>query len=34
MEYRIYREDDFVKSGWTGGTTCQLAIFPENTKYS
>lgn len=33
MEYRIYREDDFVKSGWTGGTTCQLAIFPENTKY-
>lgn len=33
MEYRIYRETDYVKSGWTGGTTCQLAIFPENAKY-
>lgn len=33
MDYRIYKEDDFSVSSWTGGKTRQLAIFPENSNY-
>jgi len=33
MDYRIYKDQDFRKSNWTGGTTTQLAIFPEDSKY-
>lgn len=34
MQYRIYKEEDFLKSKWTGGTTVQLGIFPEHAKYT
>lgn len=33
MEYKIYKETDFITSKWTGGTTRQLAIFPQESKY-
>ncbi|WP_338547119.1 HutD family protein [Emergencia sp. JLR.KK010] len=33
MEYKIYKETDFNKSNWTGGTTTQLAIFPQESRY-
>ena len=33
MEYKIYRETAFQQSKWTGGTTTQLAIFPETSNY-
>ena len=33
MEYKIYKEDDFRISSWTGGKTKQLAIFPERAEY-
>lgn len=33
MDLKVYREQDFRKSNWTGGTTTQLAIFPENSRY-
>lgn len=33
MNYRIYKENDFRISNWTGGKTKQLAIFPEDGSY-
>ena len=33
MEYKIYKETAFHQSKWTGGTTTQLAIFPETSSY-
>ena len=33
MEYRLYKEENFSVSKWTGGVTKQLAIFPENGNY-
>lgn len=33
MEYKIYKQDDFRISNWTGGKTTQLAIFPETAAY-
>ncbi len=33
MEYKIYKEEDFRISNWTGGKTTQLAIFPETAAY-
>ncbi|MGN0659490.1 MAG: HutD family protein [Emergencia sp.] len=33
MEYRLYKENDFRVSSWTGGKTTQLAIFPEDSSY-
>lgn len=34
MNYQLYREEDFNTSEWSGGTTKELAIFPENAAYS
>lgn len=33
MDYRIYGQEDFRTSGWSGGTTTELAVFPENGDY-
>lgn len=33
MDYKIYKEENFAVSNWTGGKTKQLAIFPETAKY-
>lgn len=33
MDIKIYKTDDFTSSRWTGGTTTQLAIFPESADY-
>lgn len=33
MEYKLYKEENFSISKWTGGVTKQLAIFPENGDY-
>ncbi len=33
MEYKIYKENDFNRSKWTGGTTTQLGIFPDTAQY-
>ncbi len=33
MEYKLYKEEDFSVSKWTGGTTRQLAIFPADGNY-
>lgn len=33
MNIKIYKSEDFTPSRWTGGTTTQLAIFPEEADY-
>lgn len=33
MNIRIYKSEDFTSSKWTGGTTTQLAVFPEDAEY-
>jgi len=33
MDIKVYKQDDFQVSKWTGGTTKQLAIFPQTAKY-
>lgn len=33
MEYRLYKENDYMTSKWAGGTTTELAIFPQTSKY-
>ena len=33
MNIKIYKSQDFATSKWTGGTTTQLAIFPESADY-
>ena len=33
MDIKIYKSQDFTPSKWTGGTTTQLAIFPEDADY-
>ena len=33
MDIRVYKETDFHTSKWTGGTTTELAIFPQTSKY-
>lgn len=33
MDIKVYKQEDFQVSRWTGGTTKELAIFPETAKY-
>lgn len=33
MDYKLYKEEDFRVSNWTGGKTKQLAIFPADSSY-
>lgn len=33
MKYKVYKKSDLSSSRWTGGTTTQLAIFPEDSVY-
>ena len=33
MNIKIYKSENFMQSRWTGGTTTQLAIFPEDANY-
>ncbi|MBR4020296.1 MAG: HutD family protein [Firmicutes bacterium] len=33
MNIKIYKSEDFTPSRWTGGTTTQLAIFPQDADY-
>ena len=33
MKKRIYKEENFKISKWSGGSTKELAIFPENSDY-
>ena len=33
MNIKIYKSEDFTPSKWTGGTTTQLAIFPQDADY-
>ena len=33
MEYKLYKEENFSVSKWTGGVTKQLAIFPADGSY-
>ncbi len=33
MDIKIYKSEDFSPSRWTGGTTTQLAIFPQEADY-
>lgn len=33
MSIKIYKSEDFTPSKWTGGTTTQLAIFPQDADY-
>lgn len=33
MNIKIYKSEDFNPSRWTGGTTTQLAIFPQEADY-
>lgn len=33
MNIKIYKSEDYTPSRWTGGTTTQLAIFPESSDY-
>ena len=33
MEYKVLQDSDYKQSKWTGGTTTQLAIFPEDSVY-
>ena len=33
MDINVYKQEDFQVSRWTGGTTKQLAIFPETANY-
>ncbi len=34
MKYRIIKPEDFVTGVWAGGTTTQIAIYPEDASYS
>ena len=34
LSYKIIRTQDLTTSSWSGGTTTQLAIYPENTVYA
>ncbi len=34
MNFKLHRQDDFSVSTWSGGTTTQLAIYPEDAKYA
>ncbi len=34
MQYKIIRSEEFTTNIWSGGTTTQLYIFPENAEYS
>ena len=34
MNFKLYRQDDFNVSKWAGGTTTQLAIYPEDSSYA
>lgn len=34
MEQKVFSNDEFVTSKWTGGTTTQLFIHPKNSNYS
>ena len=33
MKYKLYKEADYQTSRWGGGTTTELAIFPQTSKY-
>lgn len=33
MKKKIFREENFIMSKWSGGNTRELAIFPEKAKY-
>lgn len=33
MKYRIIKPEDFVTGVWSGGTTTQIAIYPEDASY-
>ncbi len=33
MKTKVYRESDFTESRWSGGTTVEMVIRPENSKY-
>ncbi|MCQ2546820.1 MAG: HutD family protein [Clostridia bacterium] len=33
MEKKIYKEENYTVSRWSGGNTRELAIYPENAKY-
>ena len=33
MRYRLYKEEDYKLSQWMGGSTKELALFPEGTSY-
>lgn len=33
MKYRLYKEEDYKLSKWMGGTTKELALFPEGSSY-
>lgn len=32
--FRILKEEDFITSAWSGGTTTQLFVYPENSSYA
>lgn len=34
MQYQILKPEDFVTGVWSGGTTTQLAIYPQGTSYA
>lgn len=34
MKYRLLKQEDYKVSDWDGGTTKEMAIFPENANYS
>ncbi len=34
MEYRIIKPEKYITGTWSGGTTTQLAIYPEDASYS
>lgn len=33
MEIRIIKKDEYIKSTWSGGTTTQIGIYPEEAEY-
>lgn len=34
MEIRIIKKDEYIKSTWSGGTTTQIGIYPEDAEYN
>lgn len=34
MKYQIYKQEDYITSQWSGGTTTQLGIFPKGSLYA